>query len=72
LIKNSVRRNQNFSSSNSRKIRFIETKVVFQGKKNPISRNQKFYWRAKQEIKGVKKKPEGAKEISSTEKLVMD
>jgi hypothetical protein len=34
LIKNSVRRNRNFSSSNSGKIRFLETKVVFQGKKN--------------------------------------
>jgi hypothetical protein len=34
LIKNSVRRNRNFSSSNSGKIRFLETKVVFQCKKN--------------------------------------
>jgi hypothetical protein len=66
LIKNSVRINQNFSSPNSEKIQFLKTKVVFQGKKNSVSKNRSFYWRAKQEIQGMKKKLRGPKENSST------
>jgi hypothetical protein len=65
LIKNLVRINRNFSRSNSGKIRFLKIKVVFQDKKKSIYRNRNFYWRAKQEIKELKKKREIPKKNSS-------
>jgi hypothetical protein len=64
LIKSSVRSKRNFSSSNSGKIRFLKTKIIFQDKKIRFLKTEIFIG-GQTGNQRVEKKLGGPKENSS-------